>query len=89
MTFKRKFRGLQLMSAEQNVASAGRRGRPTRPVEERAWSPNMHAWVDRERRFAMEHPGDFWTLRIEHWVERRLSRTIPELESSDRDLWAW
>lgn len=39
----------------------------------------------------MEHPGDFWTLqlRIEHWVERRLSRTIPELESSDRDLWAW
>jgi hypothetical protein len=51
----------------------------------------MHAWVDREMRFAIEHAGDFWTLqlRIEHWVEGRLSRPTPELESSDRDLWTW
>lgn len=72
MTFERKLRGLLLMSGEQTMGSAGRRGRPKRPVEGRAWSADMHARVNQKRRFVIQHSGNSWALHlhIEHWIER-------------------
>ena len=55
-TFQRKLRGLQLMSAEQVVASATRRGRPTRSAK--------RPWVNQKRRFLIEHLGKNWTLQL-------------------------
>lgn len=74
--FKRKFRGLLLVSSERVVASAARRGlgRISNFRFEEATSGTSHfeGQGTSKRQYLIRHLGGSWSLKLEmeHWLER-------------------